>query len=69
MKKQTFELSVELREDGVVEILQPNGMEEPSIVLIAPEQVSVVVDWLNEAAAKAVASGLMSAVNDRTKSS
>lgn len=60
MHKQMYELSVELRDDGVIVITQPNGMDDPSVVLVAPEQVSVVVDWLNEAAARAVTKGLMS---------
>jgi hypothetical protein len=55
-----FELSVELRDDGTVEISQPNGLEEPAVVLIAPEQVGVVVEWLQEAAAKVVANGFLS---------
>ncbi|MGO4479757.1 hypothetical protein AB4Z32_26310 [Massilia sp. 2TAF26] len=60
MHKQMFELSVELRNDGTIAITQPAGMDEPSVVLIAPEQAAVVVDWLNEAAARALTKGLMS---------
>jgi hypothetical protein len=59
MHKQMFELAVELRDDGAISITQPAGMDEPSVVLIAPEQVSIVVEWLNEAAARAVTNGLM----------
>ena len=29
VKKRMFELSVELPDDGIVEISQPNGLEEP----------------------------------------
>ena len=60
MHKQMFELSAELRDDGAIAIAQPAGMDEPSVVLIAPEQVAIVVDWLSEAAARAVTKGLMS---------
>jgi hypothetical protein len=59
MRKQMLELSVELRDDGAIAITQPDGLEEPSVVLIAPEQVGVVVQWLNEAMAKATAKGLV----------
>jgi hypothetical protein len=34
-------------------------MDEPSVVLIAPEQVAIVVEWLNEAAARAMTKGLL----------
>lgn len=59
MHKQMYELSVELRDDGTIAITQPEGMDEPSVVLVAPEQVVILVDWLNEAAARAVTKGLM----------
>lgn len=61
MHKQMFELSVSLRDDGAIAITQPDGMDEPSVVLLAPEQVAIVVGWLNEAAARAVTKGLMPA--------
>ena len=54
-----YELSVELREDGMIAITQPAGMDEPSVILVAPEQVAIVVDWLNEAVARAVTKGIM----------
>jgi hypothetical protein len=54
-----YELSVALRDDGTIAITQPVGMDEPSIVLVAPEQVAIVVKWLNEAAARAVTKNLM----------
>jgi len=60
MHKQMYELSVALRDDGTIAITQPAGMDEPSVVFIAPEQVAIIVDWLNEAAARAVTKGLMS---------
>jgi hypothetical protein len=59
MHKQMFELAVELRDDGAISITQPAGMDEPSVILMAPEQVSIVVEWLNEAVARAVTKGLM----------
>lgn len=59
MRKQMFELLVELRDDGTIAITQPAGVDEPSVVFIAPEQVAIVVEWLNEAAARAVTKGLM----------
>ena len=59
MHKQMFELAVELRDDGAISITQPAGMDEPSVIFIAPEQVSIVVEWLHEAAARAVTKGLM----------
>ncbi|QBE66341.1 hypothetical protein EWM63_27990 [Pseudoduganella lutea] len=56
-----YELSIELRDDGTIAITQPAGIEEPSVVLVAPEQVAIVVDWLNEAAARAMTKGVMPA--------
>lgn len=67
MRKQMFELSIELREDGAIAITQPEGMDEPSLVLIAPEQVDIVVEWLNEAKAKAIANGLVSGITGPAK--
>lgn len=59
MNKQMYELSVELRGDGTIAITQPAGMDDPSVVVVAPEQVAIVVEWLNEAAARAMTRGLM----------
>lgn len=52
MNKQMYELSVSLRQDGLIQVIQPNGFEEPSTVLLAPEQVAIVCAWLQEAAEK-----------------
>jgi hypothetical protein len=59
MRKQMYELSVALQDDGAIAITQPGGMDEPSVVLIAPEQAAIVVEWLNEAAARAMMKDLM----------
>jgi hypothetical protein len=59
MHKQMFELAVELRDDGTIAITQPAGMDEPSVIFIAPEQVGIVVDWLNEAVARSVTKNAM----------
>lgn len=59
MHKQMYELSVALQEDGAIAITQPAGMDEPSVILVAPEQVAIVVEWLNEEAARAMTRGLL----------
>lgn len=50
-----FEVTVRVKEDGTIELSQPNQLEEPSLILISAEQAPIVAQWLTEAIAPSVA--------------
>lgn len=51
MEKKLFDLSVSTSElDGYITILQPNAMfEDDDRVVIHPDQVELLIQWLKEA--------------------
>lgn len=46
------EVTVNTTTEGMIEIEQPAGHDEPSRIILTPEQVPILVKWLQEAAAE-----------------
>ena len=52
MQKSIEPLSVSTTTEGAIEIAQQQSPEEPQLIIITPEQVPLLIQWLQEAVAE-----------------
>jgi len=52
MEKEMFEIRISTTDKGGILITQPYPADDDSVILIMPDQVDIVVKWLEEAKAE-----------------